>query len=241
MVPQVAARARGSEPLQLDVVVWSGAVAGAWIVAYWLETSGAAHVLHHHTIFHSGQVLAGGLALLGVWQVMTAAMMLPGALPVVLRISPTPGRLVFVGTYAAAWTAFALVAFVCDMGLHALVHGSAFAARYEGLIPAAILGVAAAYQVSPWKRTNLDACRQPAAARNTLRAGIDYSRHCLASGWALMLIMFAAGVADLVWMAALALTMAAEKALPSADGVRRMVAGALALLAIGTLLGGQFM
>ena len=74
-----------------------------------------------------------------------------------------------------------------------------------------------------------------------LTAGLAYSRHCLVSGWALMLIMFSAGVADLVWMAALALTMLAEKALPSADGFRRVVAVALALLAVGTLMGGQFL
>jgi predicted metal-binding membrane protein len=241
LVPQIAARAeRRAERVQPDVLVWLGVIAAAWMAAYWLEVSGVAHVLHHHTIFHSGQFLAGGLALLGVWQVMTAAMMLPGALPVVLRISRARARLVFVATYAAAWTCFAVVAFVGDMGLHALVHGWPLAARYESLIPAAVLGVAAAYQLSSGKRASLSACRKPFDGDGLL-AAIDYSRHCLASGWALMLIMFAAGVADLVWMAVLALTMLAEKALPSADGFRRVVAGALALVAVGTLMGGQFL
>jgi predicted metal-binding membrane protein len=54
-----------------------------------------------------------------------------------------------------------------------------------------------------------------------------------------MLIMFSAGVADLFWMAALALVMLAEKTLPSDNSVRYLVAGALALLAAGTLLGGH--
>jgi predicted metal-binding membrane protein len=100
--------------------------------------------------------------------------------------------------------------------------------------------VAAAYQLSSGKRASLAACRQHFDG-DGLVAAINYSRDCLASGWALMLIMFAAGVADLVWMAVLALTMLAEKALPSADGFRRVVAGALALVAIGTLMGGQFL
>jgi len=228
------------------VFVWFGVIAAAWMTAYWLEVNGVAHALHHHTIYHSGQIVAGGLALLAVWQVMTAAMMLPGTLPVVLRISSTPARLVFIATYVAAWTGFAVVAFVGDMGVHAVVHGWPLAARFESLIPVGVLGAGAVYQLSPWKRASLSACRSPVAIlrgglSDALLAGINYSRRCLVSGWALMLIMFAAGVADLVWMAALALTMAAEKALPSADGFRRAVAGVLALLAVGTLLGGHFL
>jgi predicted metal-binding membrane protein len=215
----------------------------------WFEVSGIAHVLHHHTIYHSGHILAGGLALVGVWFVMTAAMMLPGTLPAVLRIPSESARLLFIATYAVAWTGFAVVAFVGDMGLHALIHGWPLAARYEGLIPVGLLSSAAVYQLTPWKRISLNACRRSGTieARDTgdlsgaLLAGIDYSRNCILSGWALMLIMFAAGVADLVWMAVLALTMLAEKALPSADGFRYLAAGTLALLAAGTLLGGQFL
>jgi len=54
-----------------------------------------------------------------------------------------------------------------------------------------------------------------------------------------MLIMFSAGDADLFWMAASALVMLAEKTLPLEDSVRYLVAGALALFAAGTLLGGH--
>lgn len=219
------------------MLVWPGVIAAAWIAAYCLEVSGAAHVLHHHTIYHSGHILAGGLELLGVWQVMTAAMMLPGALPTLLDISHGRARLVFIATYAAAWTGFAAVAFVGDMGLHAIVHSWPTAAQHENLIPVAILGAAAAYELSAWKRASLAACRQPVYAHtNGLTAGIAYSRQCLVSGWALMLIMFSVGVADLAWMAGLAMVMLAEKVLPSGESVRYVVAVALALLAVGTLL-----
>jgi predicted metal-binding membrane protein len=212
----------------------------AWSASYWFEVSGAAHLLHHHTIYQSGQILTGGLALIGVWLVMTAAMMLPGALPVVIRMPSASDQLTFIATYALAWTGFAAVAFVGDMGLHALIHGWPLAARYEGLIPVALLGTAAVYQLTPWKRASLLACRKPHDG-DALIVGIRYSRSCLASGSALMLVMFAAGAADLVWMAALAMTMLAEKVLPSADCFRRSVAGALGLLAAGTLLGGRFL
>ena len=232
MVPALAARSRSAVRLEADLLVWLGVIAAAWIAAYWLEVSGAAHLLHHHTIYHSGRVLAGGLALLGVWQVMTAAMMLPGALPAVRRIPRASAQLVFIAIYAAAWTGFALVAFVGDMTLHALVHGWPVAAQHENLIPVAVLGVAAVYEVTPWKRASLAACRQPLKIN-----GLTSSRDCLVSGWALMLIMFSAGVADLAWMVALALAILAEKTLPSGENLRYVVAAALALLAAGSLLG----
>jgi predicted metal-binding membrane protein len=245
LVPQVAASARGAGRLQPDLFLWLAAIATAWVAAYWLEVSGTAHLLHHHTIFHSGQIVAGGLALVGAWQVMTVAMMLPGAMPAVLRISRPAAQLAFVATYAVAWTGFALVAFVGDMALHALVHGWPLAAQHQNLIPAAVFGAASAYQFSPWKAASLCACRQPATilARHqggglagTLKAGVTYSRHCRASGWALMLIMFSAGVANMAWMAALALTIVAEKTLPSGDRSRYAVGTALALVAFGALL-----
>ncbi len=224
------------------MLLWFGVIAIAWMAAYWLEISGGAHVLHHHTIYHSGQILAGGLALLAAWQVMTAAMMLPGTLPAVLRISRPAAQLVFIATYAVAWTGFAVFAFVGDMGLHALIHGWSLAARYENLIPTTILVVAAVYEISPWKAASLAVCREPIRIHaGGLMAAIAYSRHCLVSGWALMLIMFSAGVANLAWMAMLALAMLAEKTLPSGNGVRYLVAGALALLAAVKLLGGQFL
>jgi len=198
----------------------------AWMAATWLELTGTAHVLHHHTIFHSGHIVMGGLALLGAWQVMTAAMMLPGALPAVRR---SGARLQFVATYFVAWTAFAAVAFAADMGLHALVHGWPLLAAHENLIPVALLGAAAAYQLSPWKRGGLEGCRRPPVS------ALAYSRDCLASGWALMLIMFAAGVASLAWMAVLALAMLAEKCLPAPDRARYLVAIAFGLVAALTL------
>ena len=84
---------------------WILLIAAAWLAAVGLELSGVAHALHHHTIYHSGQIIAGGLGLLGAWQVMTAAMMLPGTLPALVRIERPAAQLIFIATYAAAWTA----------------------------------------------------------------------------------------------------------------------------------------
>ena len=226
---RVLERARAL-PTADSSLIWLAAIAAAWIAAWWLEASGVAHQLHHHTIYHSGQIALGGLALLTAWQVMTAAMMLPGALPALHRVANASGQAVFLTTYFGAWTAFALIAFVGDMELHALVHTWAPAAQHENLIPAAVLGGAAAYQLTPWKRASLYACRRPAA-------GVRYALSCVGSGWALMLIMFSAGVADLLWMAGLAIAMLAEKTLRSPDPARYLIAVVLVVLAGASLTG----
>jgi predicted metal-binding membrane protein len=226
LVPQLAARSLRIQP---DAVVWLGAIAAAWGVAWWLEATGIAHVLHHHTIFHSGRRWQGGVELLVAWQVMTAAMMLPGALPAVRALGHVGGQARFLAIYFAAWTLFAALAFAADMGLHALVHGWAAAASHENLIAPVALGLAAAYELSPWKARSLMRCRRPGLS------ALAYSRSCVASGWALMLLMFSAGVANLWWMAALAAAMLAEKALPRADAARYAVAAALVVCCIALL------
>jgi len=94
-------------------VAWLCVIAAAWMTAAWLEAGGVAHLLHHHTIYHSGQVLAGGLALLLAWQVMTAAMMLPGALPAVHGIGRGSG-----GRGQAAVAELAFLAVATLIGAH---------------------------------------------------------------------------------------------------------------------------
>ena len=107
---------------------------------------------------------------------------------------------------------------------------------------AATLGLAGAFQFSSLQDRCLTACRHPAAYLRrhyrrgpgaAFRLGWGHGLYCLGCCWALMLVMFAVGVSDLRWMAALAGLMAYEKigrhgqAVAAAAGV---VALALALL-----------
>jgi predicted metal-binding membrane protein len=48
-------------------------------------------------------------------------------------------------------------------------------------------------------------------ARNALTIGARHGLHCVGCCWALMLVMFAAGVASLIWMALLTTIMVREK------------------------------
>ena len=140
------------------------------------------------------------------------------------------------------WALFGWAALAFDDVVHRLAHALPWLAARPWLVGAATLGLAGAFQFSSLKDRCLTACRHPAAylLRHYRRGpgaafglGWGHGLYCLGCCWALMLVMFAVGVTDLRWMAALAALMAYEKigrhgqAVAAAAGV---VALALALL-----------
>jgi len=236
-------------------------VAVAWLVSAWVELSGNAVQLHHHTVYESGRPLwAAALVVLAAWQLMTAAMMLPSSVGFLRLYATTAARApdfpialtLFLAAYFAVWSAFALAAFTGDMLLHRIVDASPWLTLHSSLIPAGTLALAAAYQFTPLKDACLKACRHPGiylmrhyrrGALNGLRIGLGHALYCLGCCWALMLVMFAAGVAHLAWMGLLAVLMFVEKATPAGDrivmpaGAAFGVLAAIALLAPGAIPG----
>jgi predicted metal-binding membrane protein len=233
-------------------------IACGWVFSTWAELSGAAAGLHHHTLYHAvsnrGLPLWGAvLQVAGAWQVMTAAMMLPSSLPMIRLYTITARHApawwqslaLFLVAYFAVWTGFAILAFIGDMGLHRLVHASPWLDQHARLIPAATFGLAAAWQLTPLKDACLRECRHPAAflqryyARGRgagLLLGLRHGLFCLGCCWALMLVMFAAGVAHLAWMGALGLAMVAEKTFPGGDRLARPLGAAFAVLAVAAVV-----
>ena len=130
------------------------------------------------------------------------------------------------------------------MQLHRVVDAWPWLATHAALIPAATLGLAAIYQFTPLKDACLKACRHPGiylmrhyrrGALNGLRLGFGHALYCVGCCWALMLVMFAAGVAHLAWMGVLAAIMFVEKATPLGNRVVApvgVVLGALAVIAL---------
>ncbi len=227
------------------------AIAGAWALVIAAQMAGDAARLHHDALIHSSlpRIVALGLFLIA-WQAMIAAMMLPSALPLVRLFArtsarqPRPGLAMgaFLGGYAAVWTAFGAVAFIGDIAVHATVDSMPWLARHDWLIAGTALALAGAFQFSSLKDACLRECRHPGAyilshyqrgARGAFRLGRGHAVYCLGCCWALMLVMFGAGVANLWWMAALTGLMVYEKTAP---GGRRAVpiAGA-AFLALAAL------
>jgi predicted metal-binding membrane protein len=164
------------------------------------------------------------------WTLMTLAMMLPSSLPLfnlfrrfVLHRPDRTRLLLLLGAgYLSIWVAFGLLSYLGDGFLHAAITGAPALQTASGGIATAILLVAGVYQFTPLKTMCLTKCRSPymflvqhwhgrQAGRDALRLGIRHGLFCLGCCWTLMLLMFAAGAANLGWMLALAALMAAER------------------------------
>jgi predicted metal-binding membrane protein len=225
------------------------AIAAAWLICAAVELTGNAAQLHHHTLYESGRpVWLATIVVLAAWQLMTAAMMLPSSLGFIRLYAATAARapsypralVLFLGSYFAVWAAFALAAFAGDMQLHRIVDAWPWLSAHATVIPAGTLALAAVYQFTPLKDACLKACRHPGmylmrsyrrGALNGLRIGFGHALYCLGCCWALMLVMFAAGVAHLAWMGVLAAIMFVEKATPAGNRIVAPVGAAFGLLA----------
>jgi len=210
-------------------IVIPGAIAGAWLICVVAQLTGRARLVHHDVLIHSGLPLwIGLLAFLLAWQLMTAAMMLPSSLPMIQlfgRVSANQDRpgvvmAAFLGGYAYVWTLFGAVAFLFDLGIHRSVDSSVWLTAHQWLVPGGLLVIAGAFQFSSLKDACLDKCRVPSMylmqhyKRGTdaaFKLGRGHGFFCLGCCWALMLVMFAAGVGNLAWMGAVGLVMVYEK------------------------------
>jgi len=154
-----------------------------------------------------------------LWVAMMAAMMLPGAVPSVLRRAHASGRVLavalFVGTYLAVWTLVGLAVY----GLYR-PHGYAIA---SGVVMAA--GV---YELTPLKQHFRHRCRQSA------RSGFQFGLYCVGSSIGLMLVLVALSVMSIAWMSVIAAVVLAQKFLPAKAIIDVPVA--LAIIGLGCLI-----
>jgi len=205
------------------------AIALAWALALAAELGGAGAALHHDALIEHGPPLWAALALfLAAWQAMVAAMMLPSSLPLIRLFSavsreqerPGRARAAFLGGYVSVWTAFGALAFLGDVAVHRTVDSVAWLHERQWLVAGGVLALAGAFQLSSLKDACLAKCRHPApfllaryrrGARAGLGLGARHGLFCLGCCWALMLVMFAAGVAVVWWMAALTALTVYEK------------------------------
>jgi predicted metal-binding membrane protein len=184
---------------------------------------GAGTALHHHALIEGGPPLWIAIPLfLAAWLVMVGAMMLPASLPAMQSMAGLPGNSErparalgsFLVGYVAVWSAFGLIAFLGDVVLHNVVDAIPWLAARPWLVAASVFAIAGIYQFSPTKRRWLEVCRQPSrhlvAGDATIRVGFEHGLACLRNSWALMLVMFGAGVASLPWMILLTAVMLYE-------------------------------
>jgi len=233
-------------------------IGAAWAAAIGAQVAGVAALANHDSLLTGDRppFLVAALIALLAWQVMIAAMMLPSSLPLIRLYSrateraPQRGRsrAAFIGGYALVWSGFGLAAFCFDAGIHGAVNSSAWLAAHDWWIGGTTLALAGAFQFTPLKDACLDKCRHPVqfmtryyerGPAGGFRLGARHGAFCVGCCWALMLVMFAAGVASLVWMALLTAVMIHEKTRPmGAKAVPLTGAALLGMASIVLMLNG---
>jgi predicted metal-binding membrane protein len=194
-----------------------------------------------------------------LWVVMMAAMMLPSAAPMVMvhaaverrkrqvgRAAHPGATLAFASGYLLAWTAYGLLAYALFQLLRSLDVEAFSSADGERYLAAALIAVAAVYQLTPLKNVCLKKCRSPLAfvvgswrdgRLGGMRMGAAHGGWCVGCCWAVMGTLFALGLMNLAWMAAIAAMVAVEKLVPWERVATFGSAGLLAVLALLVALG----
>jgi predicted metal-binding membrane protein len=140
-----------------------------------------------------------------------------------------------VSGYLVAWTAFSGVAALAQAALHAAALMSSAMVSQSAMLAGGIFIVAGAYQWMPLKNACLAHCRSPLhflarewreGAAGGFLMGLRHGLFCVGCCWALMTLLFAAGVMNLLWVAAITAFVLVEKLLPPGRLVGR-IAGTL--------------
>jgi len=175
---------------------------------------------------------ASGFAIVALmWGAMTLAMMLPSASPMILtyaEIADTAARkhehivspFMLAAGYTLVWLGFAAAATLAQFAFTRAALLDSGMQSASGLFSGAIFIGAGVYQFSALKHACLTQCQSPfpfffanwaTTPRGVFRLGVRQGLYCLGCCWAMMLVMFAVGVMNVIWMAALGVLMTFEK------------------------------
>ena len=193
-------------------------------------------------------------ALVIMWAVMMVAMMTPAAAPMIIMFAtihrrrtaegrPATPTAIFVLGYVMIWTIYSVVVALAQAGLHTAALLSPAMAATSPLLAGGLLVAAGVFQWTPLKRACLAACRSPLSFLMTgwregragaFVMGLRHGLYCLGCCWALMALLFVAGIMNLLWVATIAVAVLVEKVVPRGDLVGRFAG--VALVVAGVLL-----
>lgn len=189
-----------------------------------------------------------------MWAVMMVAMMIPSAAPMVLTYAairrkrhaterPLAPTAWFLAGYIGVWTGFSVLATAVQWGLHEAALLSPMMVSASSALGGLLLVAAGIFQWTPLKRACLKRCRSPLGFlladwqegnAGALRMGLEHGSYCVGCCWALMALLFVAGVMNLLWVAAIAGFVLLEKLAPAGPWIGRV--GGLALVGWGVWL-----
>ena len=188
-----------------------------------------------------------------MWLTMMVAMMTPTATPMVMMFStvnkhkkakqqPYAPTFIFLTGYLVAWAIFSLVISAIQWPLHenGLLNPMMNSRSY--LMSGGLLILAGLYQWTPMKDACLKQCRTPLGFLMTawkdgnwgaFKMGLHHGLFCVGCCWALMAILFAVGVMNMLWVILITIFVLLEKILPFSPLTMRLITG-LVLIAWGT-------
>ena len=248
--------------LCFGVIVACGWAYVAALSSFGLSTGLAGDLLRSLCLADGDPWSRQSLSAAGVmWGAMVLAMMLPSAAPMLATYmdiaeaaaekSMTIASPAVLGAgYLSVWLGFSIGAATLQAWLQTHAILSADEVLTSPLLAGLLLIGAGAYQFSDFKHACLHKCAHPmpwfmANWRDDIAGvfalGLRQGGFCVACCWAMMLVMFVAGLMNLFWMAAIGLVMILEKTLANpkpvsyGTGVLLIVAGA-GVISVGTLV-----
>lgn len=211
----------------LGLAAWAALVAQAW------RAGGDAPFLSALCQPAAGAASPGLAAFLrdaagtsALWALMSVAMMLPTAVPMLASYQeacrrssrPLPSAAYVAAGYLAIWLGVSVLAAVVQTAGLRIAAGWTLPGPLGTLLAGGLVGAAGLYQFSPLKLRCLAFCRHdipPAdltpSVLGTVRLGLRQGLGCLGCCGPMMALMLLAGVANLFWMAGFALLMTVEK------------------------------
>jgi len=182
-----------------------------------------------------------------MWAVMMIGMMTPSATPMILiyaRVgrqaarqgTPLAASSYFAGGYLLTWIGFALVATSAQWALERAALLTPMMAGASDMFSGTVLIAAGVYQWTPLKDACLRQCQSPllfiqrhggfrSDLLGTLALGARHGAYCIGCCWVLMALLFVGGVMNVLWIAAIAILVLAEKVVPAGRVISR-IAGA---------------
>ena len=193
--------------------------------------------------------------LFSMWTVMMIAMMVPSTAPMILMFTtinrrrqaqqqPYVPTTIFLGGYLLVWIGFSVLAMLAQWGLHSTALLSSMMVSTSPILGGLVLLAAGSFQWTPLKYTCLTRCRSPLGflmtdwregPRGALIMGLRHGMYCVGCCWFLMALLFVAGVMNLLWVAAIAAFVLAEKVVPRGDLVGRVAGGGLVVAGLAML------
>jgi predicted metal-binding membrane protein len=154
----------------------------------------------------------------------------------------------FAAGYLAVWIGFAIVATATQLVLERAALLTPTMQGASGLLGGVVLIVAGLYQWTPFKESCLTHCRSPLHfiqrhggfrrdAHGSFTIGTKHGGYCVGCCWALMALLFAGGVMNVLWIAGLSALVLLEKVLAVGRGLSRIAGLGMGMAGLGLIAG----